>query len=89
LEGKVADLSLDSQGTHLIQKLVGSINAENIGFIYYPVIGEFVKMANHQHGLCVLKQIMTKVESMPKGESKLNLKMNIVKLLRDNLENII
>jgi len=40
-------------------------------------------MANHSHGLCVLKPIMTKVEKKPE------LKMNIIKLLRDNLENII
>jgi len=83
LQGHIIELAFDSQGTHLIQKLIVAISLNNIGFIYQPIVERFLEVANHSFGLCVLKQIITKVESAPE------LKKKLIKLLYDNLENLI
>jgi hypothetical protein len=83
LDGHVLQLTLDAQGTHLIQKLVVAISIGNIGFIYEPVISRFAEVANNSFGLCVLKQLMTKVE---KDEQ---MRSTIVHLLYENLEDLI
>jgi len=83
LQGHIVELAFDSQGTHLIQKLIVAISLQNIGFIYQPLVERFLDVVNHSFGLCVMKQLMTKVEKSPE------LKKRIVDLLCDNLENLI
>jgi len=83
LQDHIVELSFDPQGTHLIQKLIVSISMNNMGFIFEPLVDRFVEVANHSFGLCVLKQLITKVEKVPE------LRRRIIKLLYDNLENLI
>jgi hypothetical protein len=54
LQDNIIDLSLDSQGTHLIQKLIVSISLNNIAFIYDQILDKFVDMSNHSFGVCVV-----------------------------------
>ncbi len=56
LDGHVLELTLDAQGTHLIQKLIVAISLNNIGFIYEPVISRFIEVANNSFGLCVVSE---------------------------------
>lgn len=83
LDGHVLKLSFDNQGTHLIQKLINSISVTSIDFIYQPIVDKFTEVANHSSGLCVLKQLMSKVEKIPEY------KKQIIGLIFDNLENLI
>jgi hypothetical protein len=83
LKDHIVELSFDPQGTHFVQKLITSISLNNISFVFDPIIRRFVEVANHSFGLCVLKQLVTKVENAP------GLRGRIIGLLTDNLENLI
>jgi hypothetical protein len=83
LNGHVVDLTFDAQGTHLIQKLIVAISINNLGFIYKPLIGRFLEIANNAFGLCVLKQLMVKVEKAPE------MKKEIITLLHENFEDLV
>jgi len=83
LNGHVVNLAFDSQGTHLIQKLITAISTNNIHFIYKPLVGRFLEVANNAHGLCVLKQLMTKVEKVTE------FKREIINLIHINFEELV
>ena len=44
----------NENGTHLVQKLIKSVSIKNIDFIYKPLISNFLQVANHPMGLCVV-----------------------------------
>jgi hypothetical protein len=49
-------LSMDTQGTHVIEKIILTIEEEKIDFIYRSVIERFMDFANNINGLCVCKK---------------------------------
>jgi len=83
LHGHIVELAFDPQGTHLVQKLIVAISVQNLGFLYQPLLERFLDVVNHSFGLCVLKQLMTKVEK------SYELKRPIVEMLYENFENLI
>jgi hypothetical protein len=54
----VEQLTLDPYGTHVIEKVVSCFKEDYIDFIYNFVINNFMKLANHSNGLCVVKKII-------------------------------
>jgi hypothetical protein len=51
-------LCLDPYGTHVIEKIVSCFKEDHVGFIYDYVIANFMKLSNHNNGLCVVKKII-------------------------------
>ena len=83
IKGHVLELSFDAQGTHLIQKLIASMSLIHIKFMYNEVISHIVEVANNSFGLCVLKDLMTKVQKVQKARK------TIIKLINENVDNLI
>jgi hypothetical protein len=55
LNGEVASLSIDQQGTHIIQKIIISFDEVNRKFIFDEIIEGFMIVSKTSHGLCVIK----------------------------------
>lgn len=55
LRGEVANLSIDQQGTHIIQKIILSFNEENRQFVFDEVTEGLMTVSKTSHGLCVIK----------------------------------
>mmetsp|Transcript_7477 Transcript_7477/g.8491 ORF Transcript_7477/g.8491 Transcript_7477/m.8491 type:complete len:317 (+) Transcript_7477:479-1429(+) len=51
LKGEVANLSIDQQGTHIIQKIIVSFNEENRQFAFEEIVQGFMKVSKTSHGL--------------------------------------
>jgi hypothetical protein len=51
-------LCLDPYGTHVIEKIVSCFKEDHVEFIYEHVITNFMRLANHNNGLCVVKKII-------------------------------
>ncbi len=49
---------MDTQGTHVIEKIILAIDEDKIDFIYHLVIDRFMEFANNINGLCVCKKII-------------------------------
>jgi hypothetical protein len=49
-------LSMETQGTHVIEKIILTIEEEKISFIYNLVIEKFTEFAYNINGLCVCKK---------------------------------
>lgn len=54
----VLTLSLDSYGSHVIEKILTCFDQTYIEFIYNTLIENFMLLANHNNGLCVIKKII-------------------------------
>ena len=52
------DLSLDTYGCHVVEKVVMCFNEELIGFIYDMAIENFMILANNANGLCIIKKVL-------------------------------
>lgn len=52
------DLSLDTYGCHVVEKVVMCFNEDLIGFIYDLAIENFMIMANNANGLCIIKKVL-------------------------------
>jgi hypothetical protein len=52
------DLTQDLYGTHIIEKIIVCFSEDTIQFIYNFIIENFMLLANHSNGLCVVKKII-------------------------------
>ncbi len=52
------DLSQDAYGTHVIEKIIVCYQQDHIQFIYDLIIDNFMYLANHNNGLCVVKKVI-------------------------------
>lgn len=55
LFGKVFELSVDQQGTHVIQKLLRCGFEKKSGFVLSEINKHFVELCVNRNGLCVVK----------------------------------
>lgn len=62
IRDNVVQLVFDSQGTHLIKKIVSRFSEDRLGFVVDRIMDYFIQVVNHQYGLCVLKDLMTKLK---------------------------
>jgi len=59
IAGNVVNLSLDGQGTHVVQKLITSYDEQERNFIFQEVYDNFMEIATNTNGLCVIKKLVT------------------------------
>ena len=79
----VLELALDTQGNHVVQKLINTVSLKNIDFIYQPLIENFFHVATHSSGSLVFKQLIIKVEKLT------NLKTTIIHTVCHEMENLV
>lgn len=60
IKNNILVLTLDSQGTHLIKKIITRFSVEYVMIIFDSLLPNFLDIVNHQSGLCVLKDIITR-----------------------------
>jgi hypothetical protein len=58
LKDNIKELSFDPFGSHVVEKLLGCFEEEYISFIYDYVYENFLVLANHNNGICVVKKIV-------------------------------
>ena len=58
LIGNVVRLSKDSQGTHVIQKVLSCFEEQKRAFIFEEVFDDFIELAKNNNGLCVIKKLV-------------------------------
>jgi len=83
LKDYISDLAVDPCATHVIQKLITIIPIDNIGFIYEPIVRDFIHIAKHSYGILVIKHLMIKIDSIG------HLKKRIIDIILDNFEELI
>lgn len=76
-------LTLDSQGTHLIKKIIARFSEERLNIVFLRLMDKFLTVVNHQFGLCVLKDLMTKFKSNAEKS------FIMINKMRDSLDEII
>jgi F0F1-type ATP synthase delta subunit len=54
----VLRLSKDSQGTHVIQKVLSCFEEQKRAFIFEEVFDDFIELAKNNNGLCVIKKLV-------------------------------
>lgn len=79
----IVELSIDSYATHVIQKLIITIPASDIAFIFDPLVRRFAHVARHSSGILVIKHLIKKVENVPE------LKKKIISVILDIFEELI
>lgn len=52
------EMFYDSQGVHVIEKIIICFEEERISFLYELALGSFLKLANNTNGLCIIKKII-------------------------------
>lgn len=60
LKNRIVEISKNNNGTHFVQKVILCFDISYLDFVYTPVIDNIVELGNDCHGLCVLKQLMSK-----------------------------
>lgn len=58
LYGKIVLLAKDSQGTHVVQRLMQTLEEEKRQFIFDEIFHEFIDLAKNTNGLCVIKKLV-------------------------------
>lgn len=58
LTGNIVYLSKNAQGTHVVQKVMGSFSEGKRAFIFKEVFDQFIDLAKDTNGLCVVKKIV-------------------------------
>ena len=83
IRNHIITLTLDSQGTHLIKKIIARFSDERLNTVFVKLIERFILIVNHQFGLCVLKDLITKFKGNSEKCSLILCKM------RDQLDEIV
>lgn len=82
LEGAITDhvttLAFNPNGTHVLQKVILTVKAEKLDYIFYPCCEKLVDLAFDSNGLCVIKKIISKFSSISEKRELL------VTILSDN-----
>ncbi|CAD8182548.1 unnamed protein product [Paramecium octaurelia] len=83
IKNHIINLTLDSQGTHLIKKIIARFSEDRLNLIFSKLMEKFIQVVNHQFGLCVLKDLITKFKN---NQEKCNF---ILIKMRDQLDDIV
>ena len=60
IKGNAIQMFYDSQGVHVIEKIIICFEEEKISFIYDLSLASFMKLANNTNGLCIVKKFYKK-----------------------------
>lgn len=58
LIGNVLVLSMDAQGTHVVQKVLSSFLESRREFIFEEIYDKFLDLSMNNNGLCVVKKLV-------------------------------
>ncbi|CAK73217.1 unnamed protein product (macronuclear) [Paramecium tetraurelia] len=83
IKNNIIPLTLDSQGTHLIKKIIARFSEDRLNYIFHKLMDRFIQVVNHQFGLCVLKDLITKFKN------NLEKSAIIINRMKDHLDEII
>ena len=61
IQDHILNLAFDSNGNHVLQKVLICIKENNTDFIFIPVLSRFVDLSMDQNGLGVIKKIISKI----------------------------
>jgi len=61
----VIELSFDPNGTHVLQKVILTVKANKLDYIFYSCLDKFIDLSLDANGLCVIKKIITKFSWLP------------------------
>jgi len=67
----VIDLSMDSNGTHVVQRLLLTFKPQLTDLIYGPIVHNLVEVAHHPYGLCVLKKCISQAQTQGRHHEQL------------------
>lgn len=59
ITGHVYYLSLDSQGTHVIQKVIICFDETKRQFVFEEIMDKFLEVSTNSNGLCVIKKLIS------------------------------
>jgi len=72
LEGSIKEhivvMSFEPNSTHVLQKIIVSIEESKLDYVFYPLYERFIDLALDQNGLCVVKKVISKFKSPEKRE---------------------
>ena len=63
MKSRVIELSMDSNGTHVVQRLLCCFFPSVIDWIYITVHDRMIEVAHHPYGLCVLKKCISQAKA--------------------------
>lgn len=58
IKDKISELSYDTYGTHVLEKVIVCFEEEFIGFIIDFAVNNFLALAYHHNGICLIKTIL-------------------------------
>lgn len=58
IHNDIMDLSMDTYGCHVVEKIVQCFNEDLISFIYRLSMENFMLMSNNANGLCIIKKVL-------------------------------
>jgi hypothetical protein len=58
IKSRALEMFYDSQGVHVIEKIIICFDEESINFIYELALANFMKLANNTNGLCIVILIL-------------------------------
>ena len=64
LSGHVDYLSIDQQGTHIIQKIISCLSEDYRQFVFDEVVDGFKTVSKTSHGLCVIKRLIANTQKL-------------------------
>ena len=59
LKDSISELCYDTYGTHVLEKIISCFEEEFTGFIFDFVENNFLNLANHINGICIVKKILS------------------------------
>jgi hypothetical protein len=63
VKDKVLFLSLNAQGTHVIEKMLNLFEEWRLPHVYETIIKNFLFLTNNSNGLCVIKKIIARAQT--------------------------
>lgn len=75
IKNHVIELSMDPNGTHVVQRLLLCISSPLNDFVFNPIIERVVDVAHHPYGLCVVKKCISQTKKSGRHQEMLLLKL--------------
>ncbi|CAD8212043.1 unnamed protein product [Paramecium pentaurelia] len=57
IKNNIIPLTIDSQGTHLIKKIIVRFSEDRLNYIFHKLMKRLIYVINNQFGLCLLKDL--------------------------------
>ena len=82
IKDSISDFCYDTYGTHILEKIISCFEEEFTGFIFNYVSNNFLYLANHINGICIVKKILSLTH-------KKDIHEKLKKIINENAFNLI